>query len=790
MKKSAYFAIAALALAGCAKEVEAPELQEGTPIVIRAYAAPETKTAYENEKTFSWLEGDNVSLMVVNDETGVPDVIRLTAKSSGPSTELEGTMVAGYSPADYAFYPKDTGDQYYSCDLGKVVDEENKVMNLRLWGTITPDLSNPMAAIPMIGKRDAEGNYAFKTATGIIKLTIENIPGDTYFVCLNHTESVALNGNFSFGEDCTIYMENVVGTAWPQKYVYFTPEADGETRSFYLPIPVGTIPAGLTVSVVSKERGTIELVTTTQPIEIVRNRIVNTPTLKVPDPPVAEWNSLGEGQFIDTYVWAENGFDMEPVEVEFFQNVTEPAKFKMANPYAAAAIAAGLTPEGADEEFFFELIDKGRVQYSRVEMGLSISVDPEKTWAMIDGQKEAGYGNDYSHVVAMDASSMPLQLQLAPCYRTSDDASETGKDHQNGVIEIVFPGAPMLEQFVIPGSNITVSANHVTDGTGAAGLIDNNLATYWHTPWSTAYPSNPDATYGQYVDVILPEYATTVAFNYCTRNTASQNGSPIVVVVGGSADGKTFTEIGTFELDRMAEVTASTWVGLPTFDATGYAVLRFGIAKNKAGYDLRDITDPGSQWCNMAELMVWGIGTGEEVEIEILPDWLEENQVWVKEDMITAANSITWDGGGVPALVDGSPATYWHSDYYYAVTGNDPVYGLFFDIALKNALKDFHFEYLVRATSAGAKPTSILVGVSNDGATWTKVGEYATDEMLNAVAGARVVLPVVNADGPYQYVRFGIADSNNTDEGSLTGDLNWVGWKKCVNLAELMLFTD
>ena len=176
------------------------------------------------------------------------------------------------------------------------------------------------------------------------------------------------------------------------------------------------------------------------------------------------------------------------------------------------------------------------------------------------------------------------------------------------------------------------------------------------------------------------------------------------------------------------------------------------------------------------------------VEIEAYSPALEENQVWIKSKNIKAADVCSHDGGGINALVDFDYSTYWHSNWYYAVTGNDSVYGIFFDITLEEALKDFRFEYVVRDANANARPTAIVLGVSNDGENWTKVAELATDEMLNAVAGARVALPDVHADAAYKYLRFGITDSANTDEGSLTGNLNFDGYKKCVNLAELLLF--
>ena len=165
-------------------------------------------------------------------------------------------------------------------------------------------------------------------------------------------------------------------------------------------------------------------------------------------------------------------------------------------------------------------------------------------------------------------------------------------------------------------------------------------------------------------------------------------------------------------------------------------------------------------------------------------------KVLLSADMITAASAITWDGGGVPALVDGFINSYWHSDYYYPVTGNDSVYGLYFDIALNEALQNFHFEYIVRQGNAGSRPTRVLVAVSEDGTNWTQKGDFATTAMSEAAAGARVVLPGIDAGAAYKYIRFGIIDSADPSEGSLTGDLNFTGYKKCANLAELMLYPD
>ena len=792
MKKFAFFAIVALAFASCAKEVDTPQ----APARVNTYTLTikagfdATKTAYDAQGKFSWVEGDKIGVVVSNGEQ--TKQVTLTAASAGPSVEFSGEVEEGFTPTGYASYPFTQVSEGYACNDLAYDAEKN---GWRLWGSIKPSAEDPLSCIPLLGTADGDGYYTFKTAVGIVKFTVKNVPPKTAYAYLEvPSESVNtsnLNGWYSLSEDGSLLMENAV-EPYNTRYNWNAPATFNTTMDFYYFIPAGTIPAGSKFELCNASWAALKSFEIKKDVEVVRNAVVEVAPIELD---ALDWTSLGTGKFIDSFVWAENALGTEPVDVEIFYHPGLD-QYKMPNPYVIAATAAGKTAEGADEEFFFSIVEKGRVQYDRVEMGLSISNDPEKTWAMIDGETVASYGNDFSHVVYMNAAGEPQQIQLAPCYRTTDDSKEIGKDHQNGVIEIVFPEAKMLSQFVV--SDIKVSANHTTDGAGAAGLIDNKLDTYWHTPWSDAYPSNPDATYGQYVDVTLPEYATTVAFNYCTRDAANQNGAPAMVVVGGSADGKTFTEIATFELDQMKNPVASTWVGLPAFDATGYAVLRFGIAKNKAGYDLRDITDPATQWCNLAELMVWGIGTGEPVEIA--PAWLEDGQVWVKASQLTVNSDCSkydgtglFDGNGFASLVDGDASTYWHSCYVTGYTGYydknvdfDATYGITVDIALATALKDFHLSYKVRSDNNNGEPRAIILAGSNDGTAWTDIETFEDDALMKVAAGSRVNLPAVNATEAYSYLRIGIIKAGNGDTPS---DLRVAGGG-FTSLGEILLFAD
>ncbi len=163
-------------------------------------------------------------------------------------------------------------------------------------------------------------------------------------------------------------------------------------------------------------------------------------------------------------------------------------------------------------------------------------------------------------------------------------------------------------------------------------------------------------------------------------------------------------------------------------------------------------------------------------------------EIPLKENMIYASDVCSHDGQGVIGLIDNDPATYWHSNWYYAVQANDPLYGVWFDFTIALPIDSFQFKYQVRDSNANSKPTKIVYGVSEDGVTWKQAGEVANDQMSAAAAGEWVELPAVSLDGSYRFIRLGIADSNDTGNGSLTGNLSFEGGKKCVNMAELKLF--
>lgn len=811
MKKIYYFLLPLLVITSCAKELdrEEPIAQRGTVEMKAVIDNTETKTDYTisgSEAVFCWKGTEEIGRLSWSGGF-YQTVYTSTTAANANETELtfSGDEVADDS--GFAIYPKrgaanGAGFDWYSAD-GYLYLGESIAYN--------PDapLQN---VVPMLGKLDTDGKYVFKPVTGVIGVRMLHIPATATKLTIS-SATTQLSQGFrntaaaaSFPDELDAIYSGGLSLAAPKSdakytksYTFTAGSLDFDTEyTFYYPIPVGTITGGITVTVYN---GSTELISksSSKDQEVKLATITRLPLITLPTE-IETWTSLGTGKFIDTFVWGENNFGTSPVEVEFFKSSID-GRYRIANPYAAAASQNGVTASGADDYFVFTLGEKGRVTYEWVNMGLPLSKNPAKTWAMLDGYTAAGYANGYarSHVVSYTAAGAIANVQLAPCYRTSDENktnvpttydNEVGKDNADGIIEIAFPGSQILMPYAL--SSVTLSSNQSGDGGGAAALIDNDLTTFWHSPYSPA-STTFDPVYGEYVQVKLDEGLSKFAFSYCTRNHSNQTVAPGTVVVGGSKNGRDWTVIETFALPSMNSSAANTWIGLPAVDASAYAYVRMGIAETLAGTDLRNITS-GSQYTNLSEFKIYGITTGAAAPWEPA---LETGQVWVKESMITVNSDASYNGGanfydgiGKKALVDLEPTTYWHSAYYdaydYPVSSSyDPVYGITIDIALEQPIQNFHLSYYTRHSNNNGEPREIKFAGSNDGTTWTPITTVADDALMKVAAGARVDLPNVNAPAAYSYLRIGITKAGNGDTpNSLTGGAN------STAMGEILLFQD
>ena len=97
------------------------------------------------------------------------------------------------------------------------------------------------------------------------------------------------------------------------------------------------------------------------------------------------------------------------------------------------------------------------------------------------------------------------------------------------------------------------------------------------------------------------------------------------------------------------------------------------------------------------------------------------------------AGGAARDGGGLPALIDGSAATYFHSRWAGTVVA-EPHY-LQVDMGSGNSVSDFCFNYKLREGLTHAMPTAIVVSGSNDGAGFETILSLGRQELAGAGAG-------------------------------------------------------
>ncbi len=298
MKKT-ILALAALALVGCAKEAARTEVVEPAPVAtgrvvtITAAIDPVTKTAYDEEGKFAWVAGDKIGVMVFNEDTDTQVVF--TADAAGAITTFTGVVPEGYKIGNYASYPFEGHDGYLSNDLAWY-KSNGEDYGWRLWGSVQPDLENPLASTPLIGTRIEDSqSFTFKTATAIVKFTVENVPMDTYFAYLTVPgESDAnLNGWYNLTAEGYLSMADAV-EPWKDRYNWNAPTEINSTMEYYFFIPVGTLPAGTQFQLCDSNYSAIFSAEFRKDVEAVRNAVINiAPIVLEPTPTFTLEDILG-----------------------------------------------------------------------------------------------------------------------------------------------------------------------------------------------------------------------------------------------------------------------------------------------------------------------------------------------------------------------------------------------------------------------------------------------------------------------------------------------------------------
>ena len=403
MKRILWMTLGMAALFACTRTVE-EDIQDPVPpkalTSIEAYfaEAPAVKTSYDvgvDGATFSWSNGDNIDVSVYNsakdirsyivfkrvdagsEDTSVEDTNNATTFTDGQDGNRTFKSLSGYVLDKWAFYPSriDQTAQAGAYAPDWAVMDGKLYMDLP--SSITPPMTNPLAVVPMVGKKDGEGKYAFTQLTGVLAFHITGLPDGADFISLTHPD-VALSGSFEVTETergAVVEYDKVVSKDDAGLTLHF---ADlGNEATFYFSLPVGTIPAGLTLSAgIEADSDTWMNKTTVSPIPIKRGTImtVNVDIPYTPDDP--KWEVYGTGTFKDDFMWTNNStYQVTPttVPVTIWRSAKTPNRYRINNPYSVAWTNFGYTTErGAieiDEYFLFSVEDDGTVNYTALKSG-------------------------------------------------------------------------------------------------------------------------------------------------------------------------------------------------------------------------------------------------------------------------------------------------------------------------------------------------------------------------------------------------------------------------------------
>jgi hypothetical protein len=455
MKKLIFSALALIGLlaVSCNKEKEMPVLRTDEPVnthtvSIKASIAPETRTSYADDKTFSWVENDSITVVTLSPDEEYIRLVTFYAQSSGPETIFSGEVEEGYTLYNMAFYAaagtggvhfggEDDSNLYYFLPAGTSIDGDTKT-------EYTVESANPLSNLPLIGvKKEEDDSYLFYTATGAAKFSFTDVPeGAAYFVIEYSDEP--LSGYFTWNDEGIITNDS----ARPGTYTYqgsdgqehtasyangfvfyhFDRNADG-SGTIYMPLPVGRIPAGARIDFYDEELEEVlysRLIPADIPIE--RNRVTEVASFSA----TTDWESLGYGYYYDLPVFyymtpeadreGDTAYAMSAVEI--FRDKNAPRHFRMDNPFPIAAEKRGYTidPSYEMEDYLtYDVLKDDTVIYEDIATGYtysSTSGNSGQVYLLCPGQ----YGNDnsFNFVPKYQENGLPQEIFFSSYYVYSD----------------------------------------------------------------------------------------------------------------------------------------------------------------------------------------------------------------------------------------------------------------------------------------------------------------------------------------------------------------------------------
>lgn len=530
-------AIASIAAVSCNKiENEAPVTSEGKYSITATIDNSDTKTAYDADGKFSWVAGDKVSVVVYKAESPyTTDKYSFAAEADGNTATFKSV-----GTPDWTAYPK-SGFAIYPNSLTLGGEKDSYTVSLPDNYTLSSGSDFTKIGIPMIGTEESENVFRFKTAVGILKVTLTNVPVSARKLVIT-TSGDNVSGTFPLNATTAengLAMADAT-SAGNSITVNFPQQAAGATVSILVPVPAGKISAGATFAVQQSDGTAIKTTpATVRDITIERNHVLPLPAIAVED-----WVSLGTGKFMDDhgfyYLGASGRSADDYASVTIEKHGTEAGRYRISAPYASCPSTATVLPNAADYLYIDTVSGDVVANHSyKFNNGSSIMLDAPY-WGY-----DVLYQNSRIIKYASDGIT-PANIQLAPYYYAFNGDYTLANCAQNPKIEIVFPGAtPML-------ANAFNYANGAT-ATYDSGSINVNISNSYITAVKVvAAASVADG-------VTALENGTDIySFTATDSQTATLSDGDYYLVYKVETDGHGFT----YKYSSKFEVTSKTEISL------------------------------------------------------------------------------------------------------------------------------------------------------------------------------------------------------------------------------------
>ena len=207
--------------------------------------------------------------------------------------------------------------------------------------------------------------------------------------------------------------------------------------------------------------------------------------------------------------------------------------------------------------------------------------DGDKQFLNRNGSTVLGWGDGNDHnsqwyitTVSVEQTAGKLHELNTLVNKTKeliDEMAEVTPTQKQTLLQTTSPSSP----FYLSTNACHNTVNNASDGQGLAGLLDENVATYFHSDW---YGTVKDT---HYLQVDMGAYnLSDLVFYYTTRDNGDN--CPTTIEVWGSTDGTTFND-KLYTFTGLPTDGAKTWESPMLSKAKDYSSLRFMVTAAEGG---------------------------------------------------------------------------------------------------------------------------------------------------------------------------------------------------------------